>query len=258
MRCGEADAFTHAYVDGELAGRDRESYEQHLLGCEACSGACRLQARFKAAVRGHLPRLAVPIALRMRLERAITSSPPIRRRWLWDAYPRLAPAAAAAVILVTILAASRTTSRRTSPLVVEQALRAYHTAMPMDVVDSNCSSLVNWFRDKVDFAVPPPPRHLGTCQGGRLVNVQDRFGAYFLYQDARGHRLTVMVFDGGDEDLDGPRRRVVSGRDVYLERGRGATTAAFRDRDGLYYVVTTDVDEDALLSLIAASLSDRR
>src|SRR5256885_722495 len=126
MRCGEADAFTHAYVDGELAGRDRESYEQHLLECDACSHACRLQARF---------------------------------------------------------------------------------------------------------------------------------GAYFLYLSPRGHRVTVMVFDGGDEDLDGPRRRVMAGRDVYFERGGGATTAAFRDRDGLNWVMTADVDEDTLGDLVQAALS---
>jgi anti-sigma factor RsiW len=255
MRCGEAGAFVHAYVDGELAGADRDSYEQHLLECDTCSHACRLQARFKAALRGHMPRREVPVAFRVRLDRAIASAPPIRRRFLWDAYPRVAPAAAAAVILMTILAASR--GRRT-PLVVEQALRAYHTAMPMDVVDSNCASLVNWFRDKVDFAVPAPSRRLGTCQGGRLVNVQDRFAAYFLYQGPRGHRLTVLVMDGSGEDLDGPSRRVVSGRDVYFGRGRGATTAAFRDHDGLLYLVTADVDEDALGGWIQAALSERQ
>jgi anti-sigma factor RsiW len=254
MRCGDADAFTHAYVDGELAGMDRSSYEQHLLECDACSRACRLQARFKAAVRGHMPRLPVPTQFRMRLERAIASAPPIRRRWIWDTHPRLMPAAAAALILVTILGAAR---GRRSPMAVEQARRAYHTAMPMDVVDPSCASLVNWFRGKLDFNVPVPPRRLGNCQGARLVNVQDRFGAYFLYKGPQGHPLTMMVFDGGNEDLDGPRRRVVSGRDVYLERGRGATTAAFRDRDGLYYVVTADVDEDDLVGLVQASLSER-
>jgi hypothetical protein len=66
-----------------------------------------------------------------------------------------------------------------------------------------------------------------------------------------------MVFDGGDEDLAGPRRRVVSGREVFFERGRGATTAAFRDRDGLYYVVTADVNEDDLTDLVQAAFSER-
>src|SRR5205823_5507567 len=103
MKCAEADAFIHAYVDGELAGVDRDSYEQHLLECDACSHACRLQGRFKAAVRGHLARPAVPVALRMRIEQAIGNAPPIRRVWIWSSYPRLVPAAAAAVVMVAIL-----------------------------------------------------------------------------------------------------------------------------------------------------------
>ena len=71
MRCGDATAFIHAYVDGELAGVDRDAYEQHLLECDQCSHSCRLQSRFKAAVRGHLNRREVPEGLRQRIEQAI-------------------------------------------------------------------------------------------------------------------------------------------------------------------------------------------
>jgi anti-sigma factor RsiW len=255
MKCGEADAFVHAYVDGELAGVDRDSYEQHLLECDACSHASRLQGRFKAAVRGHLGRPVVPGALMMRIEAAVRGAPPIRRRFIWHAYPRLAPAAAAAVILVAVLGMAR---GHRSPLVMEQALRAYHAAMPMDVVDSNCSSIVNWFRGKVDFTVPDQMRPLGACQGGRLVNVQDRFGAYLLYQVPGGHRLAVLVFIGDEADLEAPDRRTMDGRSVYFGRGRGASTAAFRNNDGLNYVVTSDVDEDALGTIVQAVLTDRR
>src|SRR3954471_22872427 len=118
MKCADADAFIHAYVDGELAGVDRDSYEQHLLECNECSHACRLQARFKAAVRGHLPRPVVPGRLQLRIQAALASAPPIRRRYFWHAYPRLVPAAAAAVVLIGILGAART---RRSPVVLEQA-----------------------------------------------------------------------------------------------------------------------------------------
>ena len=42
----------HAYVDGELAGVDYDTYEKHLLECDHCSRCCRLQARFKAEPAG--------------------------------------------------------------------------------------------------------------------------------------------------------------------------------------------------------------
>jgi anti-sigma factor RsiW len=254
MKCAKGETFIHAFVDGELAGVDRSSYEQHLRECETCAHACRLQGRFKAAVRGHLGRPLLPAGLRMRIEDALAGAPAIKRRWVWQTYPRLAPAAAAAVVLIAVLGAAR---RHGSPVVLEQALRSYHAGLPMDVVDSNCSSIVNWFRGKVDFAVPPP-RNARACQGGRVVNVQDRFGAYFVYQVSSGHRVALMVFDADDESLAGAHRRVVADREVYFGSGRGASTAAYRDRDGLYYVVTSDLDEDALYDLVEASLHDRQ
>jgi anti-sigma factor RsiW len=254
MKCAEANTFIHAYVDGELAGVDRDSYEKHLLECDVCSRACRLQGRFKAAVRGHLPRPAVPDALRMRIAAALVTAPPIRRRYIWHAYPRLAPAAAAAVVLVAVLATAR---NHGSPLVLEQALRTYNAAMPMDVVDTNCSSIADWFRGKVDFTVPCP-RNAQAIQGARLVNVKDRFGAYLVYQASSGHRVTVMVFSAEDEPIDSPRRRVLGDREVYFGSGRGASTAAYRDRDGLVHVVTADVDEDTLSGWVEAALHEQR
>lgn len=250
MKCAEADTFIHAFVDGELAGVDRESYEQHLLECDACSHSCRLQGRFKAAIRGHLARPPLPAGLRLRIEDKLAGAPAIRRRFIWHTYPRLAPAAAAAVVLLAVLGAAR---RHGSPVVLEQALRAYHAAMPMDVVDSNCSSIANWFRGKVDFAVPCP-RNVQALQGARLVNVQDRFGAYLVYQAPSGHRMTLMVFSDEDEAIDGPRRRVLADRNVYFGSGRGASSAAYRDRDGLVHVITADVDEDTLSNFVEASL----
>ena len=56
MNCLEADAIMYAFVDGELSGPDRAAYEAHLDSCDACARTTRLQARFKAALRGHLPR----------------------------------------------------------------------------------------------------------------------------------------------------------------------------------------------------------
>ena len=49
-------------------------------------------------------------------------------------------------------------------------------------------------------------------------------------------------------------RRVVNGREIYLGSGPGVSTAAYRDR-GLGYVVTSDLDEDALTRLVTASFN---
>ena len=252
MNCAEADAVGQAYVDGELAGRDRESVERHLVSCPACSSRMRLEARFKAAVRAHLPRPAVPSALRRRVEEALASQPIAPRRWPtlpgWFTYPRLVPAGAAMLLLVAITG----TVRRSSSAVLEQAERSYHTEMPMDIAGPDCGLIASWFRGRVDFPVHAPTLGGATCQGGRLVNVGNRPAAYIVYRAGDGHRVTFLVFDPRDEAFEAPERRVVNGREITFGTGPGISMTAYRDR-GLGYVATSDLDEDTLVRMVQTS-----
>lgn len=254
MNCAEADAFGQAYVDGELAGVDREGVERHLVSCPTCSSRVRLEARFKAAVRAHLPRPEVPFTLRRRIEEAIGSQPIAPRRWPtlpgWFSSPRLLPAAAAVLLLLAITG----TVRRSHSAVLEQAERSYHTEMPMDITGSDCGSIASWFRGRVDFPVHAPTMGGATCQGGRLVNVGNRPAAYIVYRASDGHRVTFLVFDPRDEAFEAPERRVIDGREITYVTGPGISTAAYRDR-GLGYVATSDVDEDTLVRLVQTSFS---
>jgi anti-sigma factor RsiW len=257
LSCGEADSLLHAYVDAELTGADRQAYEAHLRGCEICMQASRFQARFKAAVRGHLPRPTLPVGLRSRIAAALASAPSPRRRWPWRAYPRaftVGMAAAAAVVL--LVANSQRTGR--SP-VLEQAVSTFHHDLPLDVLSESCAKVSDWFRGKVDFTLQPAAAQTGThCRGGRLVNVRDRFGAYVVYQGPAGHRLGVMVFPSDNEPLAGARQRVLHGHRVYVDTHQGVATAVFREPTGLDYVVTGDLDEDALANWVEAAYLNRQ
>jgi anti-sigma factor RsiW len=252
VTCTEAASFTQAYVDGELAGIDREQVQRHLAGCEVCARGCALLGRFKAAVRAHLPRPPMPSDMRQRLrfalERAEVEAPG-KRRWAWPSYPRLVPAAVAAALLLAIMVRTRAESP-----VLSQAKRTYEREMPMDIVGSDCGSIASWFRGRVDFPVHAPAfAGQASCKGGRLVNVGTRMGAYLVYQASGGHRVALLVFDPGDESLEAPRRRMINGREILFDGGPGISTAAYRDR-GLGYVVTSDLDEDALERLVLTGL----
>jgi anti-sigma factor (TIGR02949 family) len=251
MSCPQAESSVQAYVDGELAGTDREQLQRHIGTCEACARLCRLQGRFKAAVRAHLPRPPVPVELKQRLRLAFdrVDAGPTRRRWPWLTYPRLVPASVAAMLLLAITG----TVRRNQSIVVQQAQRSYQAEMPMDVVGSDCGSIASWFRGRVDFPVPAQAlAGKASCRGGRLVNVGERLGAYLVYQDLNGHRVAFLVFDPRDEAIEAPHRRVVNGREIYFGGGPGISTAAYRDR-GLGYVVTSDLDEDSLTRFVTAT-----
>lgn len=249
LNCADADTALHAYIDGELTGADRDAYESHLRVCDACTEARRFQARFKAAIRGHLPRPSLPVGLRSRIETALAAAPAPRRRWPWQAHPRtftVGMAAAAAVLLMVF-----NLPRQTRSAVLEQAISTFHHNVPMDVLSESCATVSDWFRGKVDFAFQPASgRTTARCQGGRLVNVRDRFGAYVVYDIPAGHRLGVMVVPSDDEPLAGTRARVLQGRRAFVDSRRGVSTVVFRDSDGLDYVFTADLDEDALANWV--------
>ena len=249
VSCGEAEAFTQSYVDGELAAPDREGYERHMGACPRCRSLTRFEARFKAAVRGHLPRRQVPSQFEQRLRAVLAAQPIAAREWSWTRYRRVVPVMglAAGFVLLAVTVHGR------HSFVLDQARRTYQAEVPLDVVGPDCSSVTSWFRGRVDFPVHPPrlPGKI-TCQGGRLVNVEDRPAAYLVYQDPNGHRVSVLVFDPEAAPIDAPYRRVVDGREIFYRSGPGISTAAYHDR-GLGYVVTAALDEDSLTRLVSAS-----
>ena len=254
MNCTEADAIMYAFIDGELSGPDRAAYEAHLMSCDACSRATRLQGRFKAALRGHLPRPEVPEGLRQRIHLAIEDEPTKRRQWPWRAYPRVFTFSLAVAAAAILLVAS---PRRSPSPVLEQAMSTFHRDLPLDVLSQSCSAVSDWFRGKLDFALPAGADR-AHCQGGRLVNVAERFGAYVVFQGPDGHRLGLMVFPDNDDLSYGPRRKSVAGRDVYVSNSRGVSTAAYHSPDGLTYLFTADLDEDALAHWVETVYLDPR
>jgi anti-sigma factor (TIGR02949 family) len=140
MNCAEAETVLPAYSDGEITEVDRGQIERHLATCAACASHTRLQARFKAAVRAHLPRPPVPQELRVRLRAVLGEREIAPRRWFWATHPRLVPAAVAAVLLVAITG----TVRHSQSMVLTQAQRTYQAELPMDITGSDCRSIASW------------------------------------------------------------------------------------------------------------------
>jgi anti-sigma factor RsiW len=250
MRCAEADAFLHAYVDGELAGVDQDAYEQHLVDCDRCSRCSRLQARFKAAVRGHLPRPEVPLNLKRRIEFAIAAAPPPPTRWRWQLYPKLVPAVFAAGALAVIVLSTKDKPS----LAMQTAIKSFSAALPMDITGSSCATVSNWFHGKVDFPVRTPSESVGArCEGGRLMLIGGRMGAYLTVRAPSGHKVGIIVFNGGEDEeaVDSiPVQRLRNGLAVRMARAAGMSGAVFRSSDGLSYAVASDVDEPDFINFL--------
>lgn len=250
MTCPKSDAFVHAFVDGELAGLDRDEFERHLRDCAECARTARLLARFKAAVRVSLPRPAVPQSLRRRLDVALGAAPAPAGGWLRLSYPRLVPAAAAAVLLVVI-----TVTVRGRSWVMGFAEDSFHRPVPMDVLGPDCANVASWFQGKLDFPMKTPPFGCGVkCKGGRLMNVRDRPAAYLVMQSPDGSLMKVLVFDARHEPIETPRRVRVNDREIYYDEAPGVVSAAFRDSGGLGYVVTSDMKQKDFVEVVSAAV----
>jgi hypothetical protein len=75
-----------------------------------------------------------------------------------------------------------------------------------------------------------------------------------VYRVQNGHRVAFLVFDPRDQAFESRQRRVINGREIFVGTGPGTSSAAYRDR-GLGYVVTSDLDEDALTRLVTTSFT---
>jgi anti-sigma factor RsiW len=65
LSCSEVLDLLSAYLDGDLAARDREGVEEHLRGCDGCA---RFGGEFRStveALRGHLLAAARPAPARV-------------------------------------------------------------------------------------------------------------------------------------------------------------------------------------------------
>lgn len=269
MNCPSTEAMVHAFLDNELAGTERESFEMHLLDCSGCAEIVKAQSRLKHAIRSHLIRPSVPVSLERKMASALAKTAPSssESRWGWLAFPRLTPAFAAVGVVVVLVVVTRR-GPAPSTQVMQQALRAHSVELPMDVETPDCNRVASWFRGRLGFTIHPPqlerampaaltsnstPDNGTHCQGGRLINVRENFGAYLTYRVGSQHRINVTVFEGDDEGFEGPHRRLVGDQEVYFGSAQGASTAAFRGRDGLNYVLTSDLDEDTLSNVVEAS-----
>ncbi len=196
-------------------GVDREAVERHLVGCPSCARQVHLEARFKAAVRAHLPRPEVPLALAA-----------AHQGGAGDAADRAAPLAGLAVLPAPGPGggggpADRRDHRDRAPVAVDGARAGASAATTprcrWTSPARTAGSIASWFRGRVDFPVHAPALGGGaTCQGGRLVNVGERPAAYIVYRVRNGHRVTFLVFDPRDQAFEAPERRVVNGREIYL------------------------------------------
>ena len=190
----------HAFVDGELAGKERAEVETALATAPEELRAVRAIADLNERLaRHHAQILDEPIPARMA---ALRAGPALR--WRLSARPARA-AGLAALVLVAAGAGylARDLGRGNSAAqaaFVASALSAHQVFVPevrhpVEVGAGDEKHLVQWLTRRLGTEVRAPELSAEGWKlvGGRLLPDRGQAAAQFMYEDAQGRRLTLYV-----------------------------------------------------------------
>ncbi len=264
MRCDDVERMVHPYLDGELIENDVVTFDSHVGGCAACRRLLDDELRFKATLRAHLrPAPTAPAELRERvlagLDQADSAgdgpTAPLFRRVM----PFVAVFAAAASMVVFLSSIVQTRAGRTA--IVEDAIRSHEKHLPVEV-GGDAEHVTSWMAGKVSVPVRPPQlsrvRRGGAVEnaalvGGRLGHVSGHDAGQLTYRLGPNF-VTEYVFDASNLTMSAPKRRVVDNHELFVDSERGYSVVFFRDERDMGYVFVSDLDEDQLVGLVAATL----
>lgn len=200
-RLAATEADLHAYVDGVLAAERVAEVEAYLAAHPEEGARVAAYRQQNQALRQHFDEvLAEPVPQRLR-------EPAARR----NGSPALRFAAVAACIALGGIGGwylhafhadqgteTTTWARRAAIAHVVYSPEVRH---PVEVGADQEAHLVNWLSKRLGTEIKAP--HLGvvgyTLVGGRLLPGERGAVAQFMYQDAKGQRLTLYVRTNSDD-----------------------------------------------------------
>jgi anti-sigma factor RsiW len=273
-RCHHFVPLLEPLQDGELTAAQVAEVEQHLDECSVCAERVRLadamRASLKQAVRGDAPVTAafeerIRLALSAESEREERRQAPARdvhaHMLTWRSIGPIA-AAAAAVMVWAASANNRANDVMTTSKVdagmsaasVEKLLEELVTNHERNSVQATEPELLPQLEPEVGVPLRLPnfKQYGARWEGMSLVPVSNQRAASLRYRIS-GHKLTVYVFDASRVPVRSTlQQRVVRDQPVYVGTRHGVSLAARERRDGVGYVVATDLNKDESAELVAS------
>lgn len=259
--CSENAKLVPAYLDDELAESDLREFEGHLTDCQPCKDGLACAQREHRAMRAHLKPPAAPDLLRAKLCRSLDEADEQERHerlarlraWSLPAVACVVAACALALFSYRELKGPATIAGESA--ITRDAARKHFIESPMVVSDDRgmvARSAGNFLSTPVR---PPRFSHQGvSLLGWEPGHLDGRQAATFVYELARHrtgrHRVNVHVLGAHDLDLSAQTKRVIEGRELWIDEALGMNTVTYRSDGTIAYVFTSDMALDELLQLV--------
>lgn len=204
MQCADCNPLLDAYLDGELAERERASVREHLAGCADCSRDLAALERASSLAQEHLVHYEAPDVLKARIASAIAGerageaaggAPTARvttgrRWWLLAAAGLLIALASWGLTYAVMRGSSR--SQDLADAVLASHIRSLQPGHLTDVQSTNEHNVKPWFNGRVNLSPKVPTLDSAgfPLVGGRLDYLDGRVVAAVVYA-RRQHLINV-------------------------------------------------------------------
>jgi anti-sigma factor RsiW len=272
--CNDIRARLALYLDGELEGGERATFETHLWICDECSAVVKAERAFVEAVRNASPLYVASDSLRARVAKMISDTPPVvvtpaslRQRIRTSLAqgstkhhaPRLRWSLGVAAIVVLILPVAvwllvrsdQTQSSGPSQFALMAAdthLRHTRGELPLEIATTGPEQISDWFANKVRFSVKLPnyqdasgQEKLYRLEGARLVGYKDDYAAYVAYQ-MRTRPISLVITSTAMAQPSGGEEIKARGLTFHYDAIQGLKVITWSDR-GLTYALVSDLEE---------------
>jgi anti-sigma factor RsiW len=282
--CRDRSRMLGSYLDGELEPAMLIEIDEHVAGC----GTCREEAQLLGAMRGSLKRVvktSAPAGLRERMAAAMTAEraredarEDVAAAALFggvaggkaSSWRAVVPIATAAAIALVWGAASRFGQAGSGA--ANEAKAGFGDDMLAELVGIHAQPLPPEAKDEHSVrdlehwvGVPVRPgsfeRAGAHLVGGRVVQLRSQRGAMLQYLVGSGgdeRRVSVVVYDAQKIQIGSSQfePHPVGTAEVRVGREKGYSVATAQ-RDGVGYIVTSDLDADRSAQLAALVYDDR-
>lgn len=191
MTCEQGRELLSVYLDGEVAGADRQALEAHLEECSACRTRLHAMRALKHAIARLPSREAPPGAVRARIEaiRFGRHRTVVERIVTWIVI-------AATVVLAALggwyVVARFTRRSLVADELVADHLRSTPDAMPAEVASNDPQAVVRFFDGRVAFRPVAPAIPGSRLVGGRLCRLEGE-ASQLLFYEINGQTLSLFV-----------------------------------------------------------------